>query len=94
MWGNYIYVPRTNKLDQAGGFSLSEVVSHEFFPVGFKHPYPIEEGRKVARLRVTLKGNEHSLDFFGSIAENLFSQIEDYLSGKSIGTMMTERAER
>ncbi|MFM6053255.1 MAG: hypothetical protein ACKPA7_16745, partial [Sphaerospermopsis kisseleviana] len=72
MWGNYIYVPRTNEQNQAGGFSLSEVVSHEFFPVGFKYSRD-EEGRKVARLRVTLKWNEHSLNFFGSIAENLFS---------------------
>lgn len=92
MWGNYIFVPRGNDLNQVGGFSLSEVVSHEFFPKGHKRSRDAE-GREEALLRVNLKGREDTLIFHGLLAENLFSQMEDWISGKRIGTMMNE-AER
>lgn len=95
MWGNYIFVPRGNDLNRVGGFSLSEVVSHEFFPKGHKQSWD-KEGRKEALLGVNLKGRENTLFFHGLVAENLFSQMEDWISGKIVGTMMkeNERIER
>lgn len=78
---DYIFVPRGNDLNQVGGFSFSEVVSHEFFPKGHKQSWDTE-GREEALLKVNLRGKENTLSFFGLVAENLYSQIEDVLLDK------------
>jgi hypothetical protein len=78
---DYIFVPKGNDLNQVGGFSFSEVVSHEFFPKDYKESWDTE-GRKQALLKVNLKGKEQPLCFFGLVAENLLTQIEDVLLGK------------
>lgn len=78
---DYIFVPRGNDQDSVGGFLFSEVIAHQFFPKEYKFPWDTEES-KEARLVVSLKNKETTLNFFGLEAENLCSQIEEKLLNK------------
>lgn len=78
---DYIFVPRGNDQNSVGGFLLSEIIAHEFFPKEYMFPRDTK-GSKKARLRISLKNKETTLNFFGLEAENLYSQLEEALLNK------------
>lgn len=78
---DYIFVPRSKDFSHAGGFDLTEVVSHEFFPKGYKYPWS-DEGRAEALLKVNIRQREQLLCFYGLVAEEMYAQIEEKLQQK------------
>jgi hypothetical protein len=77
---DFIYVPRGSDTQAAvGGFILDEVAGYKYTPLGNK----LTSGSDPSRLVVVLKPtgeNKEVLYFFGKVADNLLSQIEDRIT--------------
>lgn len=79
---DFIYVPRGSDTQAAvGGFILDEVAGYKYTPLGNKLTSGSDQSRLVVVLKPTGE-NKEVLYFFGKVADNLLSQIEDRIQSK------------
>jgi hypothetical protein len=74
------YVPRESDDYSIGGFQFDAVSAYQYTPKRYKNT-PSDKPREKALLKIVIGAEEDQVFyFFGKIADNLLSQIEDKLS--------------
>jgi len=78
---HFICVPRGSDNDLIGGFQLDAMKAYQYTPKGFIDK-ALDKARETALLKIVIGPENQTLYFFGEIADNLLSQIEDKLFDK------------